>query len=99
MSDKPEYIGPKHRIFTDPSVLRPGGNRASVCTWDLTFTFFTRAQCISFINELLESSDIPWNVSYEQKDHNEHIVEIIGMSWAKNLTLVAEILERVDHKG
>jgi len=95
MSDNPDHLGRKHRIFMNPSVT----GKASVCTWDLTFTFRTREQCTSFINELLETSDIPWNVSYEQKDNNVHVVDIVEMSWANNLKYVAEILQRVDHKG
>lgn len=92
--DKPDHLGRKHRIFTAVST----DFKASVCTWDLQFSFSTREQCMSFINELLETSDIPWNVSYEQREDKLHVVEIDGMSWANNLTFVARILERVDHK-
>jgi len=93
--DEVHSIGRKHRIFTNPAP----NYRASICTWSLQFKFETREQCTSFMFELLETSDIPWNINYEEQEGNNHIVSIDEMSWAKNLTLVSEILERVDYKG
>lgn len=77
------------------------GGKASICHWNLKFSFLTRHQCISFIEKYL-ASDIANNFSYEEftleNGETEYIIEIEDMPWANNLVVVADILEKVDYE-
>lgn len=77
------------------------GNRASICNWNLTFRFYTKEQCQRFIKKFMKL-EIPVSFSYYtrlgENGPTEHVIEITDFSWASNLTIVAKMLESVDHE-
>lgn len=74
------------------------GSRASVCDWNLTFSFLLKEQCEEFINVYLKEP-IPLDFSYREELTNTSTVFIVDVEgkWASNLTRVAKLLEIVDH--
>lgn len=80
------------------------GGRASICNWDLQFSFRTREQCKKFIDRLFEL-DMHMVPEFDYtEDHNDGTnsqmfhVSIHSMPWAHNLVTIAKILEEVDYQ-
>jgi len=72
---------------------------ADVCQWQLQFTFRDDRRCKKFIKQLLK---LPFVLktsysSYFDGQHEQYQVEIEG-SWAKNLTKVSKMIEKVDYR-
>lgn len=75
------------------------GSRASICKWELRFSFLCKEQCQKFIKLLMKDS-IDFIFSYEKvmTDTGEHYVIDVECHWAHNLTKVAKMIEKVDHR-
>jgi hypothetical protein len=78
------------------------GTRASICHWDLEFSFLTKEQCKKFIDEYMKI-DMPIEFAYKQVNRDSfdptlHIVKL-NSTWADNLTDVAKILEKCDYQN
>ena len=90
------------KIDKEPYKPTWGRTRASICHWNLSFRFHTKEQCQKFI-ELLMKEDIGYHFEYfeesgDSSTPSNYWVEIHDMSWAKNLTDVAKLLEQVDYE-
>ena len=87
--------------MTDKTTLprqRIKGSRASICQWELRFTFLLKEQCEEFISAYLKC-DIPIEFSYREElteSSSVHVIDVEGC-WANNLSFVAKLLEAVDH--
>lgn len=78
------------------------GTRASICSWNLSFYFLTKEQCLKFIN--LYMNKFPYS-SFEYKHvvgdslvKDEHWIIIENYSWAHNLEDVAKLLKKCDYQ-
>jgi hypothetical protein len=74
--------------------------KASICHWSLRASFYTKQQVVDAITMLL-AEEIDFNLSFSvelEATRTAYVLEIDEMPWAENLTTVAQILERVDHK-
>lgn len=74
---------------------------ASICHWDLRFSFLTKDQCMEFINEL-SKTDLQINFSCSEElgmegKERRFVIELHDMVWAHNLTIVAKILQTIDY--
>ena len=79
-----------------------GNSRASICHWNLQFKFHTKEQCQKFIDLLMkEEIEYHFEYWYEMGDSTtppDHWVSIKDQAWAKNLSRVAKLLEKVDYE-
>lgn len=78
------------------------GSRASICSWNLSFYFLTKEQCLKFIN--LYMDEFPYS-SFEYKHvvgdsltKDEHWITIENYSWAYNLEEVARLIRKCDYQ-
>lgn len=87
--------------MTKPYQPTWGNSRASICHWNLQFRFHTKEQCQKFIDLLMkEEIDYHFEYWYEMGDSvtpPNYWVSIEDHSWAKNLTRVSKLLEKVDY--
>jgi hypothetical protein len=78
------------------------GNKASVCTWELTFSFLCKKQVDKFIRLLLKDCVDMYTITFEvwsdYKDNRDNHYVTVSSSWAHNITRVAKMLEKVDYK-
>ena len=74
-------------------------NRASICTWELNFSFRTKTQICQFVELLLEDEvDFCFEYRKESDETSElHYITVKG-SWANNLVRVAKMAEKADYK-
>lgn len=72
--------------------------KASLCQWELTFSFLDKLQVNKFIELLLEDEiDFDFQYDHEFCDNvHTHTVTVTG-SWANNLTRISKMLEKVDY--
>lgn len=73
-------------------------NRASICHFDLKFTFLAEEQAEYFIKEYLKWN-IPVKFTYEENTDtgvSKFIITINDMCWAENLKDIAKILIECD---
>jgi hypothetical protein len=73
--------------------------RASICSWELEFSFLTREQCLKFINLWLTEFLPPTKITYQENSDDTHSVLIENGGWAHNLTRLAELLELCDYNA
>ena len=75
-------------------------NRASICAWELEFSFLEKEQVTRFIKKLMKD-EINFNFEYYYDFNSEgreaHFVNVKG-SWANNLLRISEILTEVDYR-
>lgn len=74
------------------------GDRTSICTWSLSFTFLLKFQAVEAVTKLMEYG-IPC-VDYREVMTGgsfEYTVTIPEMCWAHSLKEIAEILMSVDY--
>lgn len=73
--------------------------RASICDWELVFSFRDKAQINNFV-QLLMQDEIDFAFEYEKEldETSElHYITVRG-HWSNNLTRIAKMLEEVDYK-
>jgi hypothetical protein len=72
--------------------------RASICNWEIEFSFLERKQIQKFI-ELLTNEDVVFDFSFYtllDETHTKYCILVSG-SWAYNMKLMAELAEQVDY--
>jgi hypothetical protein len=74
-------------------------NRASICNWELNFSFRTKAQICQFVELLLEDEvDFYFEYRKELDETSElHLITVTGC-WANNLVRVSKMAEEADYK-
>ena len=75
-------------------------NRASICTWELEFSFLEKAQVTRFIKKLMKDEinfDFEYYYDTNSENRQAHFVVIKG-SWANNLQRISEMLTKVDYQ-
>ena len=73
--------------------------KPSICKWTLTFQFKDKEQIKNFIDELMyEHVDFSFEFSPVMTETSIIYEMTVSCSWAKNLSTVAAILEKVDYK-
>jgi len=73
---------------------------SDVCDWSLEFSFRDNRRCKKFIKRLLR---LPFTLTFTYDEYcgddgyTRYRVQVEG-SWAKNLTLVSKMMEKVDYQ-
>lgn len=78
---------------------KPTSNgRASICHWELEFSYRTEKQIVDFLG-LLISEELLFDFEYEKRldDTGELHYIVISGCWAANLVRVAQLAEQVDY--
>jgi hypothetical protein len=76
-----------------------GAEEASICEWSLEFRFKTKEQCAVFFDKLFKTDlRVSASCAEELADRNSLFVCTVEGLWAKNLQIIAEILEEVDYE-
>ena len=81
-----------------PSKYTTFSGKASICQWELKFSFKLREQVVEFIKLLLEEDIHHTFTTYDEllETSTIYVVEI-ECSWANNLTRIGTLLEKVDY--
>lgn len=78
--------------------------RASICQWELFFSFYDKEQCTKFMSaymalEVTGARSIKYTrIPGDSLTLDVHCVTLKDGVWANNLTTIAKLLEDVDYK-